>query len=70
MNRVRRQDQQDPESYRPVVAIGHTKDPMNLGEIDSFLSYLKTNQIPVRTFTDIYPKLAKTCFHDSVYATR
>jgi hypothetical protein len=58
MSRVVEQDRKDPETYRPIVAIGHTKDRIDLGEVESFLHYLKSNRIPVSTFTEIYPKLA------------
>jgi hypothetical protein len=68
MNRVLRQDLNDPETYRPIVAIGHTKDQMDLGEVDSFLSFLKANHIPVRTFADIYPRLVELSSLESVCA--
>jgi hypothetical protein len=58
MDRIIREDQADPETYRPVVAIGHTKDLTDFDTVDSFLSFLKTNRIPISTFPDIYPKLA------------
>jgi hypothetical protein len=68
MDRVLQKDQKDPETYRPIVAIGHTKDPTDLGEVDAFLSYLKTNRIPVRTFADVYPKLAKLASLEVLHA--
>lgn len=58
IDRVIREDRQQPETYRPVVAIGHTKDTMDCNAVDLLLSFLKTNRITVSTFTDIYPKLA------------
>lgn len=58
-DRIIREDREEAESFRPIVAIGHTKDLTDLDAIDSFLSYLKTNQIAVSTFADIYPKLVK-----------
>jgi hypothetical protein len=60
MDRVIRQDQEDPGSYRPVVAIGHTKDLTDLATVDSFLSFLRTRQIKISTFPDIYPRLERT----------
>jgi hypothetical protein len=57
--RVIREDREQPEVYRPLVAIGHTKDLADFDTIDSLLSFLKTNGIPVSTFADVYPKLAK-----------
>jgi hypothetical protein len=58
MNKVIQEDRQDPESYRPIVTIGHTKDLTDFDTVDSFLSFLKTNRITVSTFTDVLPKLA------------
>lgn len=59
MDKIIREDREGPESFRPIVAIGHTKDLTDFDTTDSFLSYLKTNQIAVSTFTDIYPKLLR-----------
>ena len=56
---VIREDRMDPASYRPIVAIGHTKDLTDFDTVDSFLSFLKMNRIKVSTFADIYPKLAR-----------
>ncbi len=57
MERIIREDQDDPETFRPVVAIGHTKDLNDFATVDSFLSFLKTKKIPISTFPDIYPRL-------------
>lgn len=59
MDKVIREDRAKPELFRPVVAIGHTKDLTDFATIESFLSYLKTNQVAISTFADIYPKLVK-----------
>jgi hypothetical protein len=59
LERVIRQDREEPESYRPIVSIGHTKDLADFDTVDSFLSFLRLNQIKVSTFADIYPRLAK-----------
>jgi hypothetical protein len=59
MDKAIREDSESPELYRPVVAIGHTKDLTDFETIDAFLAYLKTNQIAISTFADIYPKLVK-----------
>src|SRR6266478_5663360 len=62
MDRIIREDQEDPEGFRPVVAIGHTKDVTDFETADSFLSFLKMNRISISTFADIYPKLARLSF--------
>ena len=59
MDKVIRKDREQPELFRPVVAIGHTKDLTDFATIESFLSYLKANQIAISTLADIYPKLVK-----------
>jgi hypothetical protein len=58
MDRVIEEDRKAPESYRPIVSIGHTKDLNDFETVESFLSFLETNRIPIVTFADIYPRLA------------
>jgi glycosyltransferase involved in cell wall biosynthesis len=58
IDKVIREDRERPESYRPVVAIGHTKDRTDPDAVGSLLSFLQTRRITVSTFTDIYPRLA------------
>jgi len=53
---VIREDQQDPKSFRPIVAIGHTKDLIDFKAIDFFLSYLGEKGIPISTFEKVYDK--------------
>jgi hypothetical protein len=57
VDRVIREDRKDPRSYRPLVAIGHTKDLSDPQTVDAFLSFLRENGIAISTFKDIYPKL-------------
>lgn len=57
MGRVIRNDQQDPQQYRPVVAIGHSKDLIDLETVKSFLSFLGLNGVAVATFADVYPRV-------------
>jgi peptidoglycan/xylan/chitin deacetylase (PgdA/CDA1 family) len=45
-------DHKDPSLYRPIVAIGHTKDLIDLNSVELFLSYLQKNGIPVSTFKE------------------
>lgn len=51
-----REDQQDPTSFRPIVAIGHTKDLVDYETVESFLDYIQRKGIPISTFSDVYPK--------------
>jgi hypothetical protein len=47
-------------AVEPVVAIGHSKDLVDLGAVAGFLSYLQANHIPVSTFASVYPRLPGT----------
>lgn len=57
VERVIRRDRNEPETYRPLVAIGHTKDLVDLQTVDAFLSFLRSKGIAVSTFADVYPRL-------------
>lgn len=50
-------DQQDPTSVRPIVAIGHTKELIDLETTEAFLEYLNQQGIAITTFSHVYPKL-------------
>jgi len=52
-----RTDQERPDIYRPLVAIGHTKDLTDPQTVDSFLSFLRGKGIAISTFKMVYPKL-------------
>jgi Fe-S oxidoreductase len=54
MEEVIREDQKDPTPFRPIVAIGHTKDLTDLETVEAFLNYLKENGIAVTTFGGAY----------------
>jgi hypothetical protein len=58
-DRVIQEDRLDPATYRPLVAIGHTKDLTEPQTVDEFLSFLRANKITVSTFENVYPKLVK-----------
>jgi hypothetical protein len=50
-------DYKQPELYRPIVAIGHSKDLADPQTIDAFLEFLKEKEIAITTFESAYPKL-------------
>jgi hypothetical protein len=54
VERVMRDDRNTPGVFKPLVAIGHTKDLVDLETVAAFLGWLKRNEIPVST-------LAGTC---------
>jgi hypothetical protein len=56
VNTVIQEDQQNPASFRPIVAIGHTKDLVDFETAESFLAYLARKGIAVSTFTEVYDR--------------
>jgi hypothetical protein len=58
VSRVVREDQKDPASYRPLVAIGHTKDLKDPQTVNDFLSFLRAKGIALSTLEDIYSKVS------------
>jgi hypothetical protein len=58
LDAVIQEDRMDPEGFRPLVAIGHSKELSDLPTIDAFLAYLAARKIPVSTFEDVYQKCA------------
>jgi len=57
VDRESRKDREDPASYKPLVAIGHSKDLTDLETVDAFLSYLAAKGIGVSTFESLYSRL-------------
>jgi hypothetical protein len=49
-------DRKTPESIRPIVAIGHTKELVDLKTIEAFLTYLRSRDIAIATFDDVYSR--------------
>jgi hypothetical protein len=59
MEKVIQEDQRDPSVYRPLVAIGHTKDLVDPKTVDAFLSYLRSKKIAISTLKDVYSKIIR-----------
>jgi hypothetical protein len=51
------EDKAHPASYKPIVAIGHTKDMVDFKTLESFLSYLQGEGISTSTFKEVYYKI-------------
>lgn len=68
MERILREDRQDRDTLRPVVAIGHTKDLVDLATVEEFLAYLIVNRIGITTFANLYPLLSRTDGFDASFA--
>ena len=54
MDKLIHEDQGNPSIFRPVVAIGHTKDFIDFEVVEEFMNYLRARCIPVSTFTELY----------------
>jgi len=59
IERVRAADRRDPSVYRPLVAIGHTKDLIDLDAVEQTLVYLKSAGISISGFE----RVAARCGH-------
>jgi len=58
MGRVVAEDRKDPSTYRPLVAIGHTKDLVDFETVEAFLKYLEHKDISISTFNKALEKCA------------
>lgn len=56
MDSVIQEDQENPTSFRPIVAIGHTKDLVDFETVEAFLSYLHRRGIGGSTLEKVYQK--------------
>lgn len=54
MLNIIRDDRKEPQTYKPVVTIGHTKDLVDFDTVKRFLFYLKDNNIKITTFEKAY----------------
>lgn len=50
------EDRKDPGTYRPLVAIGHTKDLVDYSAVEQVLDYLHEKRIGVSTLEDAYAR--------------
>lgn len=54
MDRIIKDHQKTPNVYKPIAAIGHTKDLIDFETVESFLSYLSQNNIKISMCHDTY----------------
>lgn len=57
LNSEIRKDQENPAIYRPIIAIGHTKDLIDFETIEFLLAYLRRKDVAVSIFSDVYRKV-------------
>ena len=55
------EDHASPKAYKPIVAIGHTKDLVDFAAVETFLSYLEKRNIPICTFPRAYSECQSRC---------
>jgi len=56
-DKVLEDDRRDPSRFRPVVAIMHTKDPIDHNAVKTLLDRLETNRVTIATFAELEPKI-------------
>lgn len=59
IDRIIQDDQYNPRSYKPIVAIGHTKDLIDFATVERSLSYLRQKGIKVSTLKEAYERVTK-----------
>ena len=57
IERVLEEDRKNPESYKPIVAIGHSKDLVDFDAVRRFLEYLAGENIGISTFKGVAQRL-------------
>jgi len=57
MDKVIREDRESPASFRPIVVIMHTKDPIDYESVDYLLSYLERKGVKATCFSEVYHKV-------------
>ncbi len=50
------EDKKSPASFKPLVAIGHTKDLTDYQTVVAFLTYLRERRINVSTLEEVYDR--------------
>ena len=56
VNCLIQEDEKTPSLFKPIVAIGHSKDLVDIKTIGFFMRYLRRNGIKISTLREIYPK--------------
>jgi hypothetical protein len=59
MNKLIEEDRESPDVYRPIVAIGHTKDFVDPDTVEKFLRFLSANEITVCTFDAVHRRVER-----------
>ena len=56
LDRVQQADRETPGQFKPLVAIGHTKDLVDIAPIDAFLSLLEVRGIAVSSLEGVHAR--------------
>jgi len=54
LRQIIEEDRKSPSIYKPIVAIGHTKDLIEINSIEHILQFLMKKNISIKTFEQIY----------------
>jgi hypothetical protein len=58
IDRVISKDHDDPQTFKPIVAIGHSKDLHDSQAVDAFLSFLRQKNLPIVTFESAFDRIS------------
>jgi hypothetical protein len=61
IRRITDEDSKTPELYKPIVAIGHSKDLVDFAGVRLLISELKANDVPISDFRSVEEKLRNAC---------
>ena len=56
LNHVIKEDRNEPDSFKPIVLIGHSKDLTDFNTVEHCLQFLQNKNIGISTFEKIYGK--------------
>jgi hypothetical protein len=57
LNKIIRDDLENPSTFHPVVMIAHTKDPIDFDAVDALLDDLEKSGIKISTFSNVLCKI-------------
>jgi hypothetical protein len=57
---VLQKDHKSPEIFKPLVAIGHTKDLVDFETVKAFLAVLRDKGVGISTLEAVYPRCLRS----------
>lgn len=65
INLVIEENKASPDVYKPIVAIGHTKDLTDFSTVEALLRYLRSKEIATTDFRHTLERLSPVAGHSS-----